>query len=137
MRPPRSRGGESQQAEVRAYALLLRIGTWASVAVLVLTFMLYVGGFVAPVVPIDRLPDFWGLRASEYLRQADLPRGWGWVGFVGSGDFSNYVGIVMLAGLTIVCYLAILPFYLRKRDILYMLIVLAEIAVLLLAASGY
>lgn len=137
MRPPRPRGGEREWAEVRVYALLLRIGTWASVAVLVLTFLLYAGGFVAPVVPIDRLPDFWGLRAGEYLRQADLPRGWGWVRFVGFGDFLNYVGIAMLAGLTIVCYVTIFPLYLRKKDTLYVLIVLAEIAVLLLAASGY
>lgn len=123
--------------EVRVYSVLLRVGAQVSLAVLVLTFLIYVGGFAGPRVPIDRLPSYWGLRASEYLRQTDVPSGWGWVRLVRFGDILNYVGITMLSGLTIVGYLAILPVYVRKRDSAYVLIVLAEIAILLVAASGW
>lgn len=133
MRPPRDR--EPREEEL-VYAALLRRGTWFSVAVLVLTFLLYAGGLVAPLVPIERLPQHWGLRAGEYLRAAGLPDGWGWVRFVGFGDVLNYVGVAMLAGLTVVCYLAVLVVYLGRKDTLYALMILAELAVLVLAASG-
>jgi hypothetical protein len=136
MFPNQPRRQEEPVAEARTYATLLRIGTRASTGVLVLTFLLYVGGVAPPVIPIDRLPDYWGLGASEYLRQASLPNGWGWVRLVGFGDFLNYVGIAMLASLTILCYLAIFPVFVRKNDTPYVLMVLAEITVLLLAASG-
>lgn len=135
-RPGRSAKTGELAGEVGAYVALLRTGTRLSLAVLVLTFVLYVGGLVAPLIPIVELPRYWGLRTGEYLRQTGLPSGWGWIRLVRFGDFLNYVGMVMLAGLTVVCYVAILPHYLRKGDTPYTLIILAEIAVLLLAASG-
>lgn len=122
--------------EVRAYVSILALGTRVGMAILILTFLLYVSGLAAPLIPIDRLPHYWGLRASEYLRQANIPSAWGWVRLLKFGDVLNYVGIALLAGLTVVCYVAIFPIYLRKRDTPYVLIVLAEIALLLLAASG-
>ncbi len=91
---------------------------------------------MAPFIPIADLPQYWGLRAEEYLRRTNLPNGWGWVRLVAFGDLMNYVGIAMLAGLTIAGYLATFPGYLRKKDTPYILIVLAQIAVLLIAASG-
>jgi hypothetical protein len=55
---------------------------------------------------------------------------------IGKGDYLNYVGITILAGLTIICYLVILPILLRKKDMPYLVIAIIEVAVLLLAASG-
>lgn len=133
--PPRA-GDSAPGGEFRAYITLLRIGTRVSLAALVLTFLLYVSGLAAPAIPIEHLPRYWGLRASEYLRRASLPAGWGWTRLVSFGDFLNYVGIVMLSSLTIFCYLAMVPAFLRKKDTLYVLILLAEIAILLLAATG-
>ena len=73
---------------------------------------------------------------AEYLRRAELPSGWGWVRLVGFGDYLNYVGIVMLASLSVLCLLAIFPLLLRRKDTAFILIVLAEIAILFVAASG-
>lgn len=135
--PPASPlGKEKPVEEQRVYATLLRAGSHVSIGVLVLTFLLYISGLTTPRIPIDRLPQYWGLRAQDYLRLANLPNGWGWVRLIAFGDFLNFTGIVMLAGITIVCYLVILPIFLRKQDTPYILIVLAEIAILLLAASG-
>ena len=52
------------------------------------------------------------------------------------GDYLNFVGIAMLAGLTIVCYIAIMPALKRKKDMPYLIIAILEVAVLVLAASG-
>lgn len=118
------------------FAAILRAGTGLSMLALVVGFLLYLGGLVPPLVPIAELPRFWGLSAAHYLAATGLPRGWGWLGLVWHGDLLNFPGITMLAGLTIVCYTAVLPAFLRKRDMLYGAIVVLELAVLLLAASG-
>jgi hypothetical protein len=135
--PRRTPWARAEVGEERLiFAEILSRGTWISVAVLFLTFVLYIGGLVKPLIPIDQLPQYWGMSAAEYLREASLPRGWGWVRLVAFGDFLNFIGIAMLAGMTIVCYLAVLPIFLRRQDTTYALITLAEIAILLLAASG-
>jgi hypothetical protein len=52
------------------------------------------------------------------------------------GDFLNFIGIAMLAGVTIVCYAAIIPMLLKRKDKVYALLALLEVVVLVLAASG-
>jgi hypothetical protein len=52
------------------------------------------------------------------------------------GDFLNFVGIAILAGVTIICYLAIVPTLLRKKDRAYLTMAIVEVLVLALAASG-
>lgn len=55
---------------------------------------------------------------------------------VGKGDYMNLLGIALLAGLSIICYLAILPILLKKKDFTYAVIAIIEVVVLALAASG-
>jgi membrane protein YdbS with pleckstrin-like domain len=62
--------------------------------------------------------------------------GWNWVGQLNKGDFLNYIGIALLALLTVVCYLVLLPGYIRRKDWIYTSFCIAEVVVLLLAASG-
>jgi hypothetical protein len=64
------------------------------------------------------------------------PTGWAWITMLGRGDFLNFVGIVILGGVTIVCYLAIVPTLARKKDHAYLVMTLLEALVLALAASG-
>ena len=62
--------------------------------------------------------------------------GWRWVYVLGMGDYLNFVGIALLALVTIVCYVGILPTLFRKKDWIYATIAVLEIVVLALAASG-
>jgi hypothetical protein len=43
---------------------------------------------------------------------------------------------VVLAAYTIICYLAIIPGLMRKKDTAYVALVIVEVLVLLVAASG-
>lgn len=119
-----------------AYANILNIGMWIGLLILVVTFIVYVSGIFQSFVPIEELPKYWGLKVKDYLHTLNAPSGWGWATLIGKGDYLNYVGIAILAGLTIICYLVILPILLRKKDIPYVVIAIIEVAVLLLAASG-
>ena len=118
------------------YANLLSYGTWIGLATLVVTFILYVGKILEPVIPIEKLPDYWGMKAKDYMHELKLPHGWGWTSLAGHGDFVNFIGVVALAGLTVVCYLSILPIFIRKKDTPFVIMAIVEVLILVLAASG-
>ncbi len=119
-----------------AYAKILNVGMWLGLALLVVTFIVYISGVLPSYVPINDLPKYWTMRVHDFNVALNAPTGWHWTGLVGKGDYLNFVGIAILAGLTILCYLVILPILIRKKDTPYVVIAIIEVAVLVLAASG-
>ncbi len=103
---------------------------------IVITFALYVSGVLTPYTPISELSHYWGMPVHDYLKEAGISPGWAWLGMLGKGDFVNFIGIAFLAGVTVVCYIAILPVFLKKKDKVYFVLALVEAAVLIFAASG-
>jgi len=93
-------------------------------------------GILQPHVPVNDLPRYWSMSVHEYLEATGIGTGWSWLGSLGQGDLVNFVGIAFLAGVTIICYIAIIPILLRKKDMPYVVLALVEVAVLVLAASG-
>ena len=122
--------------EQMAYAKVLNIGMWLGLAVMVITFLVYISGLLPSFVPINDLPKYWTMRVHDFNVALHAPTGWGWAPLVGKGDYLNFVGIAMLSGLTILCYAVILPILFKKKDTAYAIIAIAEILVLSLAASG-
>jgi hypothetical protein len=119
-----------------AYANVLNIGMWFGLALLIITFFVYLSGLLPSYVPIDDLPKYWTMRVHDFNVALNAPTGWGWAALVGKGDYLNFVGIAILSGLTILCYLVILPILARKKDRAYVVIAIVEVLVLSLAASG-
>jgi hypothetical protein len=74
---------------------------------------------------------------GSYLQQTQSPLGWGWLALVQRSDVAGLVGIVILAGCSLACLLALVPLYLRRGDRAFAVLCLAEVAVVLLAASGW
>jgi len=122
--------------EQMAYASVLNVGMWFGLFLLIVTFLVYLSGVLPTFVPIDDLPRYWGMRVHEFNVQLHAPTGWGWAALVGKGDYLNFIGIAILSGLTILCYMVILPILIRKKDKAYIVIAIVEILVLSLAASG-
>ncbi|MBS0436133.1 MAG: hypothetical protein U1E80_07530 [Piscinibacter sp.] len=125
-----------QPPEQLRYARWLEWGTRVGLAALTLIFLAYGIGLVEPHVPHSRLPEVWNLPVSQFLAATGLPTGWGWLAFAHRGDIANLLGIAMLTGASLLALLALLPLYLRQRDRLYAALCVAQVAVLLLAASG-
>ena len=119
-----------------AYANVLNIGMWFGLALLIITFFVYISGVLPSYVPIDDLPKYWTMRVHDFNVALNAPTGWGWTSLVGKGDYLNFVGIAILSGLTILCYVVILPILARKKDRAYVVIAIVEVLVLSLAASG-
>ena len=135
---------QETQSEQLLYARVLEIGTYIGLVILFITFGLYASGILAPAVPLDQVANYWNQGVNEYLEAVNRdhlhlehpPTGWAWVGMVGKGDFLNFIGIAILGGITIICYLAIVPSLLRKKDFAYLAMAVLEVLVLSLAASG-
>ncbi len=122
--------------EQLVYAYLLGKGAWTGLGLLVITFIVYVTGVLHNVVSFDKIQSYWKLRVAEYIHQTNSPTGWNWIGLLNKGDMLNYIGIVLLASMTVICYLRLIPIFVRKKDAPYIVIAIIEVAVLLLAASG-
>ena len=123
-------------AEQLAYADVLETGLAIGRYFLAGTFILYVFGFTTPKVPLSELTAHWSMAADQYSAHVGVGTGWGWIKLVDHGDYMNFLGIAFLAGLTLVCYLRLLPISLRSKNYSFSAILLIEIAVLLVAASG-
>ena len=119
-----------------AYAKVLDLGMKLGLVALVISFGIYVLGIFDPYVPLQDLPKYWKLPVHEYLKQANIHQGWSWLHLLNKGDFLNFVGIAFLSGVSIICYLAIIPSLFRKKDTIYAMLAIAEVLVLVLAASG-
>jgi hypothetical protein len=126
------------------YASILEKGMYTGLALLLVTFVLYLTGILEPAIPIEQLPNYWVMSVHDYseainhnfLHREHVITGWGWLAVVGKGDFVNFLGIALLSGVTIVCYIGILPTLLRTKQTAYFWIAIAEVVILSLAASG-
>jgi uncharacterized membrane protein len=118
------------------YAKLLGKGALTGLVLIIIMFAIYVTGVLPNVVPFDKIQSYWKLRVDEYVHQANSPTGWKWVGLLNNGDMLCYIGIVVLAGMTLICYLRLIPIFLRKKDTTYLVITIIEVVVLFFAASG-
>jgi hypothetical protein len=122
--------------EQRTYAAWLDRGMRLGFGMLVVSFLLYVSGMLRPYVDLQELPSLWGMSAAEFRRATGAPIGWGWLRLAGTGDYINFFGVVLLATVTVPCYLRILPIFHAARDRVFVVIVVLEVVVLSLAASG-
>ena len=134
--PPDPSAEIAQSERQLRYAALLERGTKIGMVVLVVSFIAYVTSWLPPHVPVDRLPELWGLSVSEYLQQAQMPRGFSLLGHMHRGDVLGLAGIAILAGTCIVSLLALVPMYAARRDRIYAALALLDAVIVLIAASG-
>jgi hypothetical protein len=126
----------AQGPEQLRYARLLERGTRVGLLVLILTFGAYLSGLVPPHVPLEQLPQLWSHPVETYLAETGTPLGWGWLWLLDRSDIMSMTGMVILAGISMLCLLALVPMYKARGDKAFAAICLAEVAVVLLAASG-
>uniref|UniRef100_A0A7J2TJM3 DUF1634 domain-containing protein n=1 Tax=Archaeoglobus fulgidus TaxID=2234 RepID=A0A7J2TJM3_ARCFL len=118
------------------YAKILWYGTIISIVAISVAYIVYVAGILPHYVEFDRIIELWGEKSHKFVEETNTPIGWGWIGLIGYGDFINLLLLAFLSFLTIICYIAITPVFLARKDIVYLLIALVEIVVLVLSASG-
>jgi hypothetical protein len=118
------------------YARILEMGMYFGLLILFVTFGLYAFGILDPYIPLDKISDYWSMNVNDYLEHAEIKAGWAWLGMVKYGDFINFIGVAILAGVTIICYAAIVPTLLKNNDKVYAILAVLEVIILSAAASG-
>jgi hypothetical protein len=118
------------------YANILNTGMLIGLISLLITFILYVTGIIEPLIPLNDIPNYWVMSVRDYLETSGVQAGWSWLNNIGYGDMINFIPIAFLSLLTIICYLSILPNLVKNKDKAYIVLVLIEVVVLGVAASG-
>jgi hypothetical protein len=118
------------------FAKVMSAGVKIGFVLLVVSFALYMAGVLKPLVPVDQVSHYWGLSAAAYAKATGTPTGWGWLKDAAKGDMLNYVGIVVLASVSIISTLAVLPIFGREGEKAHLLISALLIVVLLVSASN-
>jgi hypothetical protein len=118
------------------YANILNKGMIVGLIGLVVTFIIYGAGILKPVIPLEEVQNYWVMPVADYLEQTGIHAGWAWLGNLGKGDMLNFLPIAFLSLLTIICYLAIIPGFMKKKDTAYVVLAIVEVVVLVVAASG-
>ncbi len=118
------------------YASILQVVSLGGLAILILGFLVYVFGVLPNIVPVSKIPEYWGLRVHEFTEKTGMPTGWKWFVLMNHGDMLSFLGIALLAAASVVCMVGVLPAFIKKKDTSYVVILLIQIVVLVLAASG-
>jgi hypothetical protein len=128
---------EHDAAVQEIYARWLDIGTRLGFAATLIAFLVYVSGAVPAYLPLGALPRYWGLPVAEFLRQTGAPSGWDWLSHLDRGaEYLNLACMALLGLVTAVCYARIVPLLLALGERLQAALAIAQVAVLLAAASG-
>ena len=128
---------EHDVAVQETYARWLDVGTRLSFGATLIAFLVYVSGAVPAYLPLDALPRYWGLPVTEFLRQTGAPSGWDWLSHLGGGaEYLNLACMALLGVVTAVCYARIVPVLFGLGERLQAALAIAQVAVLLAAASG-
>lgn len=118
------------------YAAILEKGMYVGLLILFITYIIYVFGILDPYIPLSEISKYWSMNVDQYLHEANVQAGWAWMGMLKYGDFLNFIGVAILAGVTIMCYLRIVPTLLRNNDKVYAVLAVLEAVILAAAASG-
>jgi len=133
---------DKQNASIQAtpeqvlYAKILDKGMLIGLLILFITFSIYAFGIMKPYIPLEEISGMWSTNVGNYLHDAKIEAGWAWLGMLKYGDFINFIGIAILAGVTILCYLSIIPTLLKGNDKICAVLALLEAIILTIAASG-
>jgi hypothetical protein len=123
-------------SEQQLYARIVYHMNHLGLFVLVVVFVLYLTGMLAPHVPLEDLPKYWSLPLYQYLEKTGTPTGWQWISELGYGDAAPLLGVALLASITIVCYFVLFFKFLKRGIRPLVAITVIELFLMLLSASN-
>ncbi len=118
------------------YANILSAGAWLGILLMIITYFIYVTGLVSPHIDLTVVTQNWDKGVDEFIGITHAPHGWGWLSLLHKADFLNFIGLILLAVLTIICYFFLIVGFKKSKDWTYFIISLLEVVVLSFAASG-
>lgn len=133
-----SRGLSSvkQPPEQMRYALVLQWGARAGLAMLIASTLALAMGWGEPLMPLRDLALIWSDSSQAYRASAAAASQMAWLDRIMRPDGLAIAGIGMLAGISAISLLSVIPVMWRSHHRWLVAICVALMAVLLLAAVG-
>lgn len=119
-----------------AYADILSKVTLLGMVFLGLGLFIYVFELRPSMVSAATVSEHWHMRASEYTQHLQTPNGWDWIEHIFYSDILSYASIIFLSMGTIGCLIVTTFAFFKEKDRIYTAISIAQVLILLLAASG-
>lgn len=118
------------------YARILAVFCPVVLAIMILTFLLYIAGTLPPFVAIANIPHLWVGSAADALRETGIESGWGWVRHWSRGDMLCVFTLALLSmGSPIACAASMIQ-YARRGEVALAVIACVQVLILFAAMSG-
>lgn len=118
----------------RRFAAVQQWGTRIALTAVLASFALYAAGLLAPLVPLRRLPGLLYEGAALFRSAQDLPAGWAWLRQLQHGDALTLGALVGMMTVVMFAYASLVPLLVRRRDWLYLALVVLQLFVFAIAA---
>jgi hypothetical protein len=123
---------ENQLLLARLYRAVALIGF----SIIAIAFVLYLSGALKVSIGAIEVTSYWHLSAEEYAAETATPYGWEIISGLENGDTLSLASLVFMPVAVIVCLLIMAFAFARKRDWPYFVMVVLQVGVLVIAASG-
>ena len=136
---PGKHGGHGRVSSAEINRVFERVevhGVRWTLALVLVSFFLYISGWMEAFIPPDKLPDLIGAGLETFVRENNAPTGWRWLGMLGYSDMLSLGALVLLVGVIFAAYLMVVPMLLRRRDTLYLALVCLQLALFIVAGLG-
>ncbi|MFT5239294.1 MAG: hypothetical protein ACI9OU_000581 [Candidatus Promineifilaceae bacterium] len=118
------------------FARVLYWGNALGVICLVLGLVAYFAGWMDTFVPRDSLAHYSMISMEQFKAETRIELGWAWLRYLDHVDYLNYIGLAILSGITILCYMTLVPAFSRRGERAYVILVVLQVAVFLAAMTG-
>jgi len=123
---------ENQLILSRLYSSAALIG----LVLVTIIFALYVLGVVESRVPAREVASYWHLDAEGYAEETGIIPGWTFIHTLKYGENLSFGSLVFMALTVILCLSVMVVIFLRTRKFSFAVIVLLQIIVFVIAATG-
>ncbi len=128
----------NQCEEQLKYASILNKLAILSFILLGIGFFLYVFNIIPSQITPSDIQYFWSKGRDDFITKTGLESGWSWILKLNQGDAIVFLGPYFLAMATLISYLfSLVPAFICKKDIPYLLITILQIVVLIFAMTGF
>lgn len=118
------------------FANVESFGVKIGLTLVIISFVLYVSGLLPAFVAVDQLPGMVSGGVDAFTQSTGLPTGWGWLELLHKSDMLTLGALVLLVGAILLAYIAMIPLCLRQKDHIYLVLVVLQLLVFLLAGSN-
>lgn len=120
----------------RRFALIERMGGRIGLALMLVAFAAYLTGWMEAYIEPERLLGLLKGGVASLVAESGQPTGWGWLAYLGYSDMLSLSALVLLVLTVGVAFLGIIPVLIKHGDRTYLVLVLLQLAIFLLAGSN-